>query len=109
MSSAEQRRSNPQVRRIARVKKVEANKGGHGSQLLGGKRRIKAKHVLLYIPDGDDIVVQTPPACTASKCLPSASHLIGLQQPAVTGAPPLVLLTCDPAGMSSQQESPSMT
>ena len=35
------------------------------------------------------------PAEPHTHCLPSASSVIGLQQPAVTGAPPLTSLTYD--------------
>ena len=40
------------------------------------------------------------PAEPHTHCLPSASPLIGVQQPAVTGAPPLASLTYD-TGCSS--------
>ena len=73
-------------------RKLKKTVAGMLAMLLGGKRRIKAKQVLLYIPDGVDIVVETPPACTAcNKAPPSARNPIGVQQPAVTGAPPLAL------------------
>lgn len=43
----------------------------HVHDCLGGKKRIKAKGILLYIIGGADMVLQTPPACGASNILPS--------------------------------------
>lgn len=107
MSSAEQKGSNPQINPTNCAS--EKNCSEKWCACSPTFRRKTPNKSLTSLTEMTLFFKHLSSAQPQTNCLPSASNLIGLQQPAVTGAPPLTLLTCDPGYMSSQREPPFMT